>query len=105
MAHIPFGDDDSRDAKAQSPSRVAKAEVSPSAKLKASTKWNGERLPVHSPATLLDDLSILTPNTVKVAGKRDIAFEAAAKPTRVQNRVPELLDIDTTVVGDVARSM
>ena len=36
---------------------------------------------VHSFATLFDDLSTLTLNTVKVTGRQDITFEASAKPT------------------------
>ena len=106
LAPILFGDGDREGARAQRPSPVAKAEVSPGARLKASTKRTRDGLPVHSFATLLDDLSSLTLNTVKVAGKRrDVTFEASAKPTAVQQRALELLGVDATVAGGTARGM
>ena len=52
-----FGDNDREGAKAQRPSPVTKVEVSPGAKLKAATKRTRDGFPVHSFATLLDDLS------------------------------------------------
>lgn len=80
--------------------------MSPAAKLKASIRRISDGLPVHSFATLLDDLSALTLNTVKVAGKkRDVSFEASAKPTEVQKRALELLGVDTTVAGGLAPGM
>ena len=105
LAPILFEDHDREGARAQRPSPVAKAEVSPGAKLKAATRRTADGLPVHSFATLLDDLSTLTLNTVKVSGKQDITFEASAKPTRVQKRALELLGVDATVAGGIARSM
>ena len=88
------------------PSPVAKAEVSPRARRKAGTKWTADGLPVHSLATLLDGLSALTLNTVKVVGKkRVVTFWASAKPTVVQKRALELLGVDATVKGSVAHSM
>ena len=105
LAPILFEDDDREGARAQRSSPVAKAEVSPGAKLKAATKRTSDGLPVHSFATLLDDLSTLTLNTVKVAGKQDITFETSAKPTKVQRRALELLGVDATVAGGVAHSM
>ena len=87
LAPILFEEDDCEDAGAQRSSPVAKAEVSPGAKLKASTKRTADGLPVHSFATLLVDLSTLALNTVKVAGKkRDVTCEASAKPTAAQKR-------------------
>ena len=106
LAPILFEDDDREGAKAQRPSPVEKAEVSPGARLKAATKRTADGLPVHSFATLLDDLSTLTLNTVKVAGKkRDVTFEASAKPTAVQKRALELLGVDAAVAGRLGRSM
>ena len=105
LAPILFEDDDREGARAQRPSPVARAEVSPGTKLKASIKRTRDGLTVHSFTTLLVDLSTLTLNTVKVAGKQDITFEASAKPTRVQKRALELLGVDATVAGGVARSM
>ena len=105
LAPILFEDHDREGARAQRPSPVAKAEVSPGAKLKAATRRTADGLPVHSFATLLDDLSTLTLNTVKVAGRRDITFEASAKPTRVQKRALELLGVDATVAGGFATGM
>ena len=69
LAPILFEDHDREAARVQRPSPVAKAEVSPGAKLKAATRRTADGLPVHSFATLLDDLSTLTLNTVKVSGK------------------------------------
>ena len=106
LAPILFEDDDNESAGAQRSSPVAKAEVSPGTKLKASTKRTADGFPVHSFATLLDDLSTLTLNTVKVAGrKRDVTFEASAKPTAVQKRALELLGVDANVAGRLGRSM
>ena len=106
LAPILFEDDDREDARAQRPSPVAKAGVSPGAKRKASTKRTRNGLPVHSFATLLDDLSTLTLNTVKAAGKnQDVTFEAPAKPTAVQKAALELLGVDAAVAGRLGRSM
>lgn len=57
-------------------------------------------LPVHSFAMLLDDLSTLILDTVRVAGtRRDVTFETSAKSTEVQERALELLGVDAAVAG------
>lgn len=106
LAPTLFEGDDREGAKAKCPSPVAKTKVASGAKRKADAKRTADGLPVHSFAMLLDDLSTLTLNTVKVAGKkRRVTFDASAKPTAVQNRELELLGIVTTVKGGVAHSM
>ena len=97
LAPILFGDDDREGARAQRSSPVAKAEVSPGAKLKVSTKRNGDDLPVHSFAMLLADLATLTLNRVHLKSPPDSTFMMTARPTPVQRRAFELLDPDRDV--------
>ena len=73
---------------------VEKAEVAESAKAKADTKRTPDGLPVHSFTTLLSDLATLTLNEVTLPGSPDHAFPLMAKPTELQSRAFELLDID-----------
>ena len=94
LAPILFEDDDREGARAQRSSPVEKAEVSKSAKAKADTKRTSDGLPVHSFTTLLADLATLTLNEVTLPGSPDHAFPLMAKPTELQSRAFELLDID-----------
>ena len=94
LAPILFEDDDREGARAQRSSPVEKAEVSESAKAKADTKRTPDGLPVHSFTTLLSDLGTLTLNEVTLPGSPDHAFPLMAKPTELQSRVFDLLDID-----------
>ena len=71
-------------------SPVETAEVSESAKAKADTKCTPDGLPVHNFTTLLSDLA-----TVTLPGSPDYAFPLMAKPTELQWRAFELLEIDS----------
>ena len=94
LAPILFEDDDREGARAQRSSPVEKAEVSESAKAKADTKRTPDGLPVHSFTTLLADLATLTLNEVTLPGSPEHAFPLMAKPTELQSRVFDLLEID-----------
>jgi hypothetical protein len=94
LAPILFQDDDREGAGAQRSSPVAKAEVSPAAKLKAASKRTADGLPVHSFATLLADLATLTLNRVHLKSSPNSTFMMTARPTAVQRRAFEFLDLD-----------
>ncbi len=64
------------------------------ARAKTDTKLTPDGLPIHSFMTLLADLATLTLNEVTLPGSLDHAFPLMAKPTELQNRAFELLDID-----------
>ena len=89
LAPILFDDHDRAGAQRSSP--VAKATPSPAAKRKARTKHTDDRLPVHSFRSLLADLACLTRNTVRYG--RNQTMTLLAKPTQIQQRAFELLDV------------
>ena len=101
LAPLLFEDDDREGARARRSSPVEKAEVSESAKAKADTKRTPDGLPVHSMTTLLADLATLTLNEVTLPGSPDHAFPLMAKPTELQCRAFELLDIDPAKDGSI----
>ena len=94
LAPILFEDDDREGARAQRSSPVEKAEVSESAKAKADTKRTPDGLPAHSFTTLFGDWATPMQNDVTLRGGSDHAFPLMAKPTELQRRAFELLDID-----------
>ena len=98
LAPLLFEDDDREGARAQRSLPVERAEVSESAEAKAGTKRTPDGLPVHSFTTLLADLATLTLNEVTLPGSPDHAFPPMAKPTEMQSRAFELLDIDLAKV-------
>ena len=65
LAPMLFKDDDPAPARAARPSPVAPARRSPSALAKDATKATGGGQPVHSLATLLDDLATITANRIQ----------------------------------------
>ena len=73
---------------------VAKAEKSKKAKSKASTKRTESKLPVHSFATLLQDLATITKNKIKsnLPGV-NLIFEKITQPTPVQQKAFDLLSV------------
>ncbi len=91
LAPILFDDHDRPAAEAQRRSPVAKAKPSPAAKRKAKTKNTDDRLPVHSFRSLFADLACLTRNTVRYGPKQTMTL--LAKPTQIQQRAFELLDV------------
>jgi len=70
---------------------VGKAERSPQAQHKASTRQTPNGEPAHSFETLLDHLATLTRNTVTI-GDTDITIDKLAEPTELQHRAFHLLD-------------
>jgi transposase len=78
---------------------VAKAERSPQAQQKASTRLTATGNPAHSFETLLDHLATLTRNTVTI-GDTDITIDKLAEPTELQRRAFDLIDapIPTTLL-------
>ncbi len=94
LAPLLFEDHDREAARGRRDSPVAPAEVSDAAKAKAASKRTPDGLPAHSFATLLADLATLTLNEVTLPASPDHAFPLLAKPTPLQERALELLDID-----------
>ena len=76
---------------------VAPARRSPAAKAKAGTKRTGAGLPVHSFRDLLDALSTLTRNRIRLAGY-EVSFDQLAEQTPLQRRAFELLDLSPSRV-------
>jgi hypothetical protein len=68
LAPVLFKDDDLAAAKAARPSPVAPAQRSPAALAKAATKATTDGGPVHSFATLLEDLATIAVNRIQPAG-------------------------------------
>jgi hypothetical protein len=89
LAPLLFDDHDRAAGEARRPSPVAKAEPSPTAKRKATTKRTDDGLPVHSFRSLLADLATLTRNTVRFG--RGTTMQLLATPTPLQQRVFDLL--------------
>ena len=73
---------------------MAKAEPSASAKSKAATKQTPDGLPVHSFRTLLDDLSCVVVNTVRLPGADQARMAVVTRSTRLQRRAFELLEVN-----------
>ena len=89
LAPMLFEDDDREGARRSSP--VEPARVSESAKAKADTKRTPDGLPVHSFRTLLDDLSGMALNRLRLPGES--LLTVVTTPTRVQKRALELLGV------------
>jgi hypothetical protein len=87
-APLCFTDEDPPD---HTTTPVAKAQRSPAAQHKASTRQTATGNPAHSLETLLDHLATLTRNQV-VFGDTDITIETLAEPTPTQRRAFKLLD-------------
>ena len=91
LAPMLFDDHDRAAAEAQRASPVAKAEPSPAARRKATTKRTDDGLPAHSFRSLLVDLATLTRNIVRFG--RATTTELLARPTPVQSRAFALLGL------------
>ena len=98
MAHAPeagaelFDVTDKQAAEAARASVVAPAQRSEAAIRKQTTGFTPD-LPVHSFRTLLADLSTLTRNTVVTAIAPALPLSVLARPTPVQRRAYELLEL------------
>lgn len=96
LAPLLFQDHDRPAART---SAVAKADVSPAAKAKASSRTTADGLPVHSFRSLLADLATLTRNTVRLASGAPLGHGDAlpmtmlVRPTPLQQRAFDLLAV------------
>jgi hypothetical protein len=89
-APLCFTDEDPPD---HTTTPVAKAQRSPAAQHKASTRTTTTGQDAHSFETLLDHLATLTRNQVSLPNQTDIpTFEMLAKPTELQQRAFNLID-------------
>jgi DDE family transposase len=95
LAPMLFDDHDRAAGEALRPSPVAKAQPSPAARRKATTRQTDDGLPVHSFSSLMADLATLTRNTVRFG--RAAAFPMLATPTQVQRRALHLLGLKPTL--------
>ena len=92
LAPILFKDDDPAAGKAARPSPAATAQRSPAALAKAASKATTSGGPVHSFATLLDDLATITANHIQPAGGLP-AFTVITTPTPLQRQAFEFLGV------------
>jgi hypothetical protein len=93
LAPMLFDDTDKQAAEAARSSVVAPAQRSEAAIRKQTTGVTPDGLPVHSFRTLLADLATLTRNTVVTAIASALPLTVLAKPTPVQRRAYELLEL------------
>ena len=89
-----FNDEEPAGAPRENP--VVKARRSQRAEQKIATKQTEDGKPAHSFATLLEDLSTLCRHTIlpAIRGKGAVPFYKLTKPTPVQTKALELLDIN-----------
>jgi len=92
LAPMLFKDDDPAAGKAARPSPVAPAQRSPSALAKAAAKTTTGAAPVHSFATLLDDLATIAASHIQPTGGLP-AFTTITTPTPLQRQAFELLGV------------
>ena len=93
LAPMLFDDTDKQAAEAARASVVAPAQRSEAAIRKQTTGVTPDGLPVHSFRTLLADLATLTRNTVVTAIAPALPLTVLARPTQVQRRAYELLEL------------
>ena len=93
LAPMLFDDTDKQAAEAARASVVAPAQRSNAAIRKQTTGVTPDGLPVHSFPTLLADLATLTRNTVVTAIAPALPLNVLARPTPVQRRAYELLEV------------
>ena len=94
LAPLLFDEEEMAEASSKVFSVVAQAQKSKKAKSKAATKRNEENLPVHSFATLLQDLATITKNKIQshLPGA-NLIFEKITQPTPVQQKAFDLLEV------------
>jgi transposase len=93
LAPLLFDDTDKEAAEALRKSVVASARRSPEAIRKENTGVTSDGLPVHSFRTLLADLATLARNTITTAITPDYPLTVLTRPTPVQRRAFELMEI------------
>jgi hypothetical protein len=93
LAPVLFKDDDPAAGKAARPSPVAPAQRSPAALAKAATKATTDGGPVHSFATLLEDLATIAASRIQPADGLP-AFTVITTPTPVQRQALQLLGVN-----------
>lgn len=93
LAQLLFDDTDKEAAEAARASVVAKAQRSPAAIRKQTTGVTPDGLPVHSFRTLLADLATLACNTIVVAITPGHPLSVFTRPTPIQRKAFELLEV------------
>lgn len=93
LTPLLFDDEDKPAGEALRPSVVAPAERSPAAQHKASTKRTADGGPVHSFVTLIRDLGTLVKNRVQPRTDGVDAFDIITKPTPIQKKALDLLNV------------
>jgi hypothetical protein len=93
LAPILFDDHDRAAAAAERKSIVAPAERSPAAKRKVTSRRTDDGMPIHSFRSLLSDLATLCLNKVSLPSNHKYRFDLPTKPTPLQARAFELLDV------------
>ncbi len=93
LAPMLFDDTDKQAAEAARASVVAPAQRSETAIRKQTTGMTPDGLPVHSFRTLLADLATLTRNIVVTAIAPALPLNVLARPTPVQRRAYQLLEV------------
>ncbi|HSR42189.1 MAG TPA: transposase, partial [Longimicrobiales bacterium] len=92
LAPILFTDHDPAGAEAKRASIVAPAPLSDAALSKKRLKKTEDGFPVQSFRSLLGGLATLTKNTIRMQDS-DITFEQYARPTPLQDKALDLLDV------------
>ncbi len=93
LAPVLFTDHDPAAVRAARPSPVAPAQRSQAARAKTATKATADGKPVHSLATLLDDLATIAANRIQPTSGLN-GFTIITTPTPVQRRAFELLAVN-----------
>ena len=96
LAPMLYDDDDRDAAEALRESPVAKAQRSAAALAKSATGRAADGLPVHSFQSLLADLATLTRNTILTAIAPNQPFTILTRPTPIQQKAFDLLDLRIT---------
>jgi hypothetical protein len=96
LAPMLYDDTDKQAAEALRTSVVAKAQRSPAALAKQTTGRTPDGLTVHSFHTLIADLATLTRNSVEIAAAPGMPFAITARPTPIQAKAFDLLDVSCT---------
>ena len=96
LAPMLFDDDDKETAEALRDGPVAKAQRSPTAIAKQTTRRTADGAPVHGFRSMLADLATLCRNTVATALAPEHRFTILTRPTPLQQKAFDLLAIPIT---------